>query len=239
MYTFGGGSIGNVWRWNATPVIDQTTGITKPKGYELKPQFYSGSSRLTGTETTSPIPFEQRKKINVIPAGMGGRQEYQWMKGSGDWVEAPQKYTYKTEQEVGKRGGAGFYDIRGNKFSGTLMGTGSYSGFGGRGAQTSQRSWSNYAEPVGPRNPEYSAQNAAESRARMGRSPSLRSGGMGPSDLSAPEEQEYWKNQMSEYYGMTPFAKKEENKTSIFRSGLGNVGLFGSSFPAFPFAGQY
>lgn len=266
MFTFGGGTVGGAWKWNPTKMTDPATGGLRQRGYEMDPRFYAaGGVGLTGKETISPIPFEQRKKINVVPAGLGGKQEYRAAMGDGDYVEAPQEWRYQTERELGKKG-AGFYNPRGERFSGTIMGTGSYGGFGNQ-EQTSQRSWSNYTgdKPIrgmagtnfyqdssvyapngtgipqrgGPRNPEYAASNRAESRARMESSPSLGLGGLGPSDLSTPEEQDYWRSQMNQYYGMTPFARRAQNPASVFRSGLGSARLLGSSIPEFPFAGQY
>ena len=43
----------------------------------------------------------------------------------------------------------------GERFRGTFIGNGSYGGFGGGKAQSSQRSWDNYVPLAGPRNPNY------------------------------------------------------------------------------------
>jgi len=154
MYTFGGGTIGDVWQRN--PITGE---------YELRPQFRgvgpAGQRGLTGRETTG---LKNQKEVYVIPAGMSNKQEYRWMKEEAKqkgipYVEAPEKWTRKTEKD----GEDGFYNARGQKFSGTLMGTGSYGGFGGGKPQSSQRSWDNYVERVGPRNPDYIARSGFRS----------------------------------------------------------------------------
>jgi hypothetical protein len=129
MYTFGGGTIGGVWRWRQPTTIERMQGITEPIP-ELDPKYRgvgpAGQNQLTGRETTGP---RNQKEVYVIPAGMSNKQEYAWMKKEAEqkgipYVEAPERWTKKGKDDKS------FYNAQGQKFSGTLMGTGSYGGFG-------------------------------------------------------------------------------------------------------------
>lgn len=123
-YGFGGGTIGgNIWNWRQPTTMERLSGRN-----ELIPELRP----------------ELRGRVNVMPAGRGSAQELQSMREAGGrpYVEAPELY---------RRGGGKsqldrsdqFYSTVTGRPMGTLMGTGSYGGFG-RGPNKSQRSWSNY-----------------------------------------------------------------------------------------------
>jgi hypothetical protein len=139
MYTFGGGTIGgDIWQTRMPNYAERALGKRDPV-VAIRPEFtykpISDQDAFSGAAAA--------RVVDVIPAGMGGRQEF-WnspegkrIKQRGRWVEEPKKYVRGTGKSLtGKYGSPvtdpdSFYDPQtGKKFSGTLMGTGGYGGFG-------------------------------------------------------------------------------------------------------------
>lgn len=118
-YQFGVGTIGgNIWNWRQPTTMERLSGRN-----ELIPELRP----------------ELRGRVNVMPAGRGSAQELQSMREAGGrpYVEAPELY---------RRGGGKsqldrsdqFYSTVTGRSMGTLMGTGSYGGFGGGSKETPQ-----------------------------------------------------------------------------------------------------
>jgi hypothetical protein len=135
-YGFGGGTIGgDIWNIRQPTSMEMLYGKREPI-VELKPEY--------------------RGKVNVTPAGRGSAQELRGMREAGGrpYVEAPELY---------KRGGgtsgqdrsSQFYSTATGRPMGSMMGMGGYGGFGGGVPQSSQGSWDNYVDRIGPRNPQY------------------------------------------------------------------------------------
>jgi hypothetical protein len=147
--------------------MTHTERIVNPKGWSDKQLVMAKAS-----ETGIPPSFigDKGKKYTLKP----------------DWDL--QRRLQAQEKESARRSGRKeqpiaptFYyaDPSGKRFEGTFLGDGSYGGFGGGKPQSSQRSWDNYVERVGPRNPDYIARSG------------FRSGGSGggpqPTQRPAPQ----------------------------------------------------
>jgi hypothetical protein len=209
-YSYGGGSIGGVWNYKKT--LNPFTGkyVDTPT---LDPRFYAaggGGRGLTGTETVNPITFEKRQKINIVPAGMSGKQEYQWMKGSGDWVEAPEKWNYDYTK-------GGFYNPQGKKWSGTIMGTGSYGGFGG--GKEPKPEPTQLSQEFAKLFPRQDAALTAETKATQG-------------EMGATGQPIAFTG-----FGEMAQAQAAEETVSPIGEGFGSIGTDFYGAPRFPFAG--
>lgn len=136
MYVFGGGTIGgDIWNWRQPTIMERLSGRNELIP-ELKQQYTGGASPYN-PRGLSPMALSQqaeREKIDIVPSNAG--QEF-WNSAEGRRIK--QRGRYVRAPELYRRGKGASQNDSANQFystvtgrpMGTLMGTGSYGGFGG------------------------------------------------------------------------------------------------------------
>jgi hypothetical protein len=183
MYVFGGGTIGgDIWNYRQPTTMERVMGRNEPMP-ELKPEF-RGSPTSTQDWMSGAA---ERRKIDLVPVVAGqefwNSPEGRRIKQRGRHTKTPERFERGTGKNQGDREEQ-FYSTVTGRPMGTLMGTGGYGGFGGDGPQSSQRSWDNYVERVGPRNPDYIARSGFKSMDSGG---GTQVGGPQPEQKPAPQ----------------------------------------------------
>jgi hypothetical protein len=121
-----------------------------PRSFTMGGQTYP--TWQMGAQGAELSPIARQLGVQVLPAGTTSRQEFRYLleeaKRSGrPYVEAPEVYT-RGGRELDRYGRqkdpTGLYNQQGRRFSGSFLGSGSSSGIGISGKNTTQRGWSNY-----------------------------------------------------------------------------------------------